>query len=297
MFTRKHVVSRIVVLLLILAGICQAREVETSEQPPDPNAAPVVKYMEYGFDILDIMRGIKEKIDIEVSATVKSKHIWNGIDILDDHGVFVPVVTVVFGDSGFTGKVIDGYPLSSGFERSVERNYGLFYTGVLREDETWVPHYTLNYWYYGKQKVSGGENDSQEFGSTLFWPGLIPVGENSITPSYYLGYIWAAKSNSNVRGCEGFIHVFALNYDFEIADFWPDGTKQAFRLHGDLTYNDGFGAGVIEHDWSHLTLGINTNITKGNWTITPSLNYQVSMEDSVNSENELWCGITTTYKF
>jgi hypothetical protein len=68
-------------------------------------------------------------------------------------------------------------------------------------------------------------------------------------------------------------------------------------LCGDVTYNDGYGGVAIEHDWSHATFRMSTNLVMENWTFTPSLNYQISMDDSVNNENELWFGITTTYRF
>ncbi len=296
MLTQK-LVTQLFVILLVIAGTCQGQDLQTTATSASQETAPSVKYMEYGFDVLDFVRGIKEKIDIELSTTVNSKHIWNGIDAFDDHGVIIPSVKMTFGDSGLSGMIMESYPLSSGLENSVQRNFALFYTGAILQDTSWATNYVLNWWYYGLPNISDGKSDSQEFGSTLFWPGLIPVSYGSLTPSYYLSYIWASRSNSNIKECEGFIHVLGLNYDFDIPNFWPDGTKQSFRLHGDFTYNDGFAASAIEHEWSHLTLAINTKITKENWTITPSLNYQISMEDSVNPENEFWCGINATYKF
>ncbi len=285
------------VFLLGMMGVSQAQEAEEVAQGGDSSTKPIIKSLFYGFDVLDIVRGLEGKIDFELSGTFTSKHIWHGLDLFDDHGAFIPVGTVTFGDSGFSAKIIDVYPLSSGFERSVERNYAGFYTGAFLEGTPWATHFTTNYFYYDKPKVPGHKGDSQEIGSIFFWPQHISIGDNYITPSYYLGYIWASEHNSNIRGCEGFIHVFGLGYDFEIPNFWPDGKKQAFRLSGDITYNDGFAGSTIDHDWSHVVFGISTNIKKGNLTITPSLSHQISMDDSVNSENELWCGINVTYRF
>jgi len=285
------------VFLLGMMSVSQAQETEKVGHSGDSGAIPKIKSLIYGFDVLDIGRGLGRKIDIELSGTFTSKHMWHGLDLLDDHGAFIPVATLIFGESGFSAKIIDVYPLSSGFERSVERNYAGFYTGALLEGTPWATQFTTNYYYYGKPKVPGHKGDSQEVGTTFSWPRIISVGDGHITPSYYLGYIWASKSNSNLRGCEGFIHVLGLGYDFEMTDFWPDGNKQDFRLFGDIIYNDGFAGSAIKHDWSHAVLGISTNFKKGNWTISPSLNYQISMDDSVNNENELWCGISATYRF
>jgi choline-glycine betaine transporter len=82
-----------------------------------------------------------------------------------------------------------------------------------------------------------------------------------------------------------------------VTNFWPNGQKQVFRFSGDITYNDGFGGKAVDHDWSHAVLGVSTELGMGNLTITPSLNYQISMDDSVNRENEVWCGLNLTYRF
>ena len=286
-----------VVVLVSVISVCCGQETEKVKLEADSNAMPVIKYLWYGFDLLDILPGIEGKISVDLTATVQSKHIWHGIDLLDDHGVFIPVGTITLGDTGFSGKVIGGYCLSKGFSNSRDLHYAVFYTGAFLKDAPYATNFTANYIYYGKPEISDRKGDSQEFGSTFFWPKLIAAGDGYITPSYYLGYIWASRSNSNISGCEGFIHVFGLGYDFEIPNFWPGGEKQAFKLFGDITYNDGYAGSAIEHDWSHATLGISTDLKKGNLTISPSLNYQISMEDSVNDENELWCGISATYRF
>lgn len=241
--------------------------------------------------------GDKPAINFELSSTFTSKHMWHGMDLLDGSGAFIPAGTIIFGDSGFSAKIIDVYPLSSGFERSVERNYAGFYTGAFLKDTPWATNFTVNYYYYGKPKVADRKSDSQEIGAAFSWPELIAVADGYIVPSYYVGYIWADVKGSNNLGCQGFIHIFGLGYDFEAPNFWSSGEKQVFKLSGDITYNDGFGGSAIEHDWSHIVFGISTNFKKGNLTITPSLNYQISMDDSVNTENEFWCGINATYRF
>jgi hypothetical protein len=314
-----------------MAGICQAQETKKGKLEKDPNEqtasseaihkentggnlsaqpeykkdsrgwtgrlfSPILKYSpEYGFDILDIRRGLKGKISVDLTTTVKSKHMWHGFDLLDDHGVFLPIGTVVFGDTGFSGKIIGAYALSSGFEKSDELNYAGFYTGAFLKDTRYVTNFTANYFYYGKPKQVGHRADAQEIGIGFSWPKLL--GDSGLVPNYYFGRLWPTRSNSNIEGCEGFIHVFGLAYNLDVPDFWAVGKSQTFRLSGDITYNDGFGGGSVKHDWSHAVLGISTDFKKGNFTITPSLNYQISMEDSVNEENELWCGLNVTYRF
>lgn len=297
MITKTRMTLINIVFLLSMVGICQAQETKKGKLEADLSAMPVIKYLWYGFDLLDILPGIEGEITVDVTTTVQSKHMWHGIDLLDDHGVVIPVGTITFGDTGFSGKVITGYCLSRGFSNLKDLHYAAFYSGAFLKDTPYATNFVTNYIYYGKPELAKRRNDSQEIGSTFFWPRAFKAGNGCITPSYYLGYIWASKSNSNIRGCEGLIHVFGCAYDFEIPEFWPSGENQAFKLYGDVTYNDGFAGAAIEHDWSHAVFGISTDIKKGNFTLTPFVNYQISMEDSVNDENELWCGISATYRF
>jgi len=274
-------------------GYCQ--ETEEAKQPVDPNAKPKIKYRWYGIDLLAIRRGLEGKLGVELSAIVQSKHMWHGFDLLDDHGVFLPIATVSLADTGFSGKIIGGYSLSGGHEKSDELNYAAFYTGAFLQDTRYVTNFTANYFYYGKPKVHYRKNDSQEIGISWSWPKLL--GSSGLLPNYYFGRIWPTRSHSNLEGCEGFIHVLGLAYDLTIPNFGPEGRDQTFRLSGDITYNDGFGGGGVKHDWSHAVLGVSTNLGTGNVTVTPYLNFQISMDDSVNKEEELWCGVNLTYRF
>jgi len=280
-------------LLVCLVRIGHCQETESVQQGADQITLPPIKVLYYGFDLLDIRHGIKGKIGAELSATFQSKHIWHGFDLLDDHGIFIPVATVTLGDTGLSGKVIGIYPLSSGFENSVELDFGIFYTAALLQDTHYVTNLTGNYFYYGKPNVGGRKADAQEIGVSFSWPQLL--GVDSLIPNYYVGCLWPSRSNSNISGCGGFIHIFGLAYDLAVPDFGPIGQEQKLRLSGDITYNDGFGG--VDHDWSHAVLGASTNLGNDNITIMPYVNYQISMDDSVNNEDEIWCGVTSTYRF
>jgi hypothetical protein len=283
------------VFVLSLFSACQGREAEKTLQQVDSNAIPVVKHRWYGFDLLDILRGIEGKISVDVSATVQSKNMWYGFDLYDDHGVFIPAAGITLGNTGFSGKIIGGYCLSGGFVDSQVRHYALFYTGSFLEDTRYVTNFTTNYIYYGMPKIHGTKSDTQEVGVSLAWPKLL--GDNGLLPNYYVGRLWPTRSHSNFEGSEGSIHILGLAYDFIVPDFWAIGKNQGFRLSGDVTYNDGFGTGAAKHDWSHAVFGASTNLGNGNITITPFVNYQISMDDSVNKEDEAWCGVNFTYRF
>jgi hypothetical protein len=293
MKTRMTLIS--IVFLLSMGSICQAaQETKKGKLEADANAMPVIKYLWYGFDLLDIRRGLEGKIAVDLSTTVQSKHMWHGFDLYDDHGVVMPAVGVTLGDTGFSGKYIRAYPLAGGMEKSEQSIYALFYTGAFLKDTPYATNFTTNYFYYGMPRIGGAKSDCQEIGTTFSWPKLL--GDSGLVPNYYFGILWPTRSNTNLEGSEGFIHTFGLAYNLAAPDFWGAGKSQTFRLSGDITYNDGFGCGA-GYGWSHAVLGISTDLKKGNFTVTPFLNYQISMLDSVNDEDELWCGVNATYRF
>jgi len=66
----------------------------------------------------------------------------------------------------------------------------------------------------------------------------------------------------------------------------------------DITYNDGYGGAGVDHDWSRANLGVSTSFQMAdNLDFTPALYYQISMDDSVNDEDEVWTSLGLTYKF
>jgi hypothetical protein len=247
MFIRKQITGRFFIFLLILGLVfglglrALAKERDSNEQTC--LFGPILKYSpEYGFDILDIRRGLEGKISIDLSATVQSKHMWHGFDLYGDHGVFLPAVGVTLGDTGFSGRYTRAYPLAGGLEDSVQSVYSVFYTGAFLKDTRYVTNFTTNYIYYGLPRISGAKSDSQEVGVSFSWPKLL--GNSSLLPNYYFGILWPTRSQSNIEGSEGFIHVFGLAYDLVAPDFWAAGKCQTFRFSGDITYNDGFVAVV-----------------------------------------------------
>jgi len=302
MIMRKKMLLLSAVLLVTLVSISQGQETKKGRLVVDLGNMPVIKQAWDSLELLDACLGKpgeKGKLGIDLSTMFVSKHMWNGFDLLDDHGAFIALGTVYFGDTGFSGKIIGVLPLACGFEKSVELNYAAFYEHAFLKDTPYLTNFTANYFYYGKPNTAGSKADTQEFGMGFSWPKLVSAGANSVVPSYYFGTLWPSRSGSNlsVSGCEGFIHTFGLGYDFVKSDFWSGGKEQIFSFFGNITYNDGFGGAAVDHDWSHSLIGVSTCLGRGNLTIAPALYYQISMDDSVNNEDELWCGISVTYRF
>jgi len=123
---------------------------------------------------------------------------------------------------------------------------------------------------------------------SMAMPALFEIGGSALVPSYYVGKLW--PNSSGTPDVAGGYHSFGLSYDVAIPD-----TEYAVSLSYDINYNDGmFGS---DHDWSHNTFGISTSVPVGPVSVSPFLNYQVSMDDSVNDENELYGGVSVSMSF
>ena len=91
-----------------------------------------------------------------------------------------------------------------------------------------------------------------------------------------------------------------LDYPLTVGGILPDTPEQVLNLHAELVYNDGVGpAGQdVDSDWSNLVFGVSTGIDlTDELVMTPGVFHQISMDDSVNNEEETWATLSLTYKF
>jgi len=241
-----------------------------------------------------------EQGDVDVDVTWVSKYLWRGFDILDDKAAFQPSVNVDLG-SGFSLNVFTSMPGGSAGKDKYgvsrlnyeEWRYTLTYAGTAFEGEAYKANYGINWTYYDFPQAPGNdEGDMQEFVVGFSLPDICEAG---IVPSYAIVRMWPAKGGGANRAMGGYIHVFGLGYQYTC----PDLPELPLNLSCSATYNDGTPGGAgIDSDWSHIVWGISTTIDcPSGGKITPALYYQTSMDDSVNDEDELWCGVTYGFSF
>ena len=235
-------------------------------------------------------------LGIEVDFTWVSKYIWRGIDRLDDKAAFQPSINFDLFDSGWSFNVwysTAGSSKGGGSKSTVdaeEFNYALTYSNTVCEGQAWQTDYAASYIYYDFPDMDSKDADIQEFNIDFSWPEICPFGT---VPSYTLVYLWGAEGGGDARDIGGFIHVFGISKDIEVA-----GLENPLSFSWDLTYNDDAGAADIDHDFSHQTFGLSTSFDGiGSGTLTPGVYYQVSMEDTVNTQDEFWTGISYSLSF
>jgi hypothetical protein len=240
------------------------------------------------------------QLGIDLDTTLVSKYVWRGYDLFDDHGAFQPSVNVDLFDTGFSVNVWGSIPMGTGSNGHgdginvwQEYDYTLAYGITLFEDECYALDLGANYIYYHFPKLNHMA-DTQEIGASLAMPKLLSIGEIALVPSYYAGKLWPTSSGQEDDVAGGF-HILGLSFDLPVPCPLKEDTRQVFSFFTDITYND--GAFAADHDWSHSTIGVSTGVEVGPITITPALYYQISMDDSVNDEDELWGGLSVSYGF
>ena len=253
-------------------------------------------------------------LGITFDTTWVSKYIWRGIDLMDDKAAIQPSVNFDLGN-GLSANIWASYPCSSGDSgfstvNATEYDYSLTYSGTTCEGTANEIAYALSWIYYDFIDQPSKLGDAQEINLSVAMPKLCPGG---VVPSYTIVKMWAAESSAPASSLSGWIHVVGLDYGLNAGSIFENNPEQIINLSWDITYNDGAGApgtynkatGVttpsnVDHDWSHMTFGASTaiEIPGGLGTFTPGIFYQVTMDKSVNADqDELWTGLSYSIDF
>lgn len=237
--------------------------------------------------IVSVGQAQDDALGVTVDNEFTTKYIWHGYDLFDDHGAWMPSVDFDLFGSGWSFNVWGAQPFGSGNEELKELDYTLAYSNTAFEGEKTEMEYTANYIYYDFYE-DGKAADNQEIGVGIAFPKLLEECVSGLVPSYYLGKIWFNEGTAD----GGAFHVLALDYPLEIPQC-SEGT--VLDLHADLNFNDGYAGS--DADWSHITLGVSSDVEIAGVAFSPYLSYQISMDDSVNKEEELWAGVSTSISF
>jgi hypothetical protein len=245
----------------------------------------------------------QDEIQGSAALTWQSKYVWRGFDVYDDHSAIQPSVDLDLFGTGFGLCVTAHRANSSGFENTERWDYNLYYGGKLFEDEAYATNWRMGYVYYNYPDNSSHTESSLDLSELhwiLSWPNAIPGG---VVPSYVLVKLWPQNSGTLGDNASGWAHIFMLDYALSVQPILPDTDEQVLRLHSELVFNDGVHplgdyAPNVDSDWSNLTIGIETDFDLGNnMCLTPGLYQQISMDESVNDEDETWVNLSLKYKF
>ncbi len=237
------------------------------------------------------------ELGVTVDTTFVSKYIWHGINFYGhDNAALQPSVDVDLWGTGFGVLVWHSMATKGGSINLEEFDYILYYGGSVFDETPCAMNYTFNWLYYDFFDGPTRGSDLQELMAQFSWPELLPAG---IVPNYTVGKLWPARSGSAaLKHIGGWVHVLGLGYDLTMPGIGPETPEQVVSLMADVTYNDGYGSAGADHDWSHATVGASTSFEVAeNLDFTPGVYYQISMDDSVNPNDEVWTSLSLTYGF
>ncbi|MBN2063989.1 MAG: hypothetical protein JW745_04225 [Sedimentisphaerales bacterium] len=226
-------------------------------------------------------------LGVALDSTFVSKYMWRGYDIYDDHGAWQPSVTFDLFGTGFSLNIWGSQPIGSGNEELTETDVTAAYYFQAFSEEKYAVDVTFDFVYFGYPKANH-LMAAHEAEVWLSMPNLLQAGEIAIVPGYCFATMW--PDSSGVAGVSGAFHVLSLAANMPLP-----GTEQVISLSSQAVYND--GAYAADHDWSNAAFGLSTSFEAGSICIKPSLNYQISMDDSVNTDDEIWAGLSLSTSF
>ncbi len=208
------------------------------------------------------------QIGVQSDLTLVSKYIWRGFDtISDDRPAIQPSFTLNFGKSGFWLNLWSAIALAD--TNFVEADLIAGYSQNLSD------RITLS---------AGGGYFT--FPSLTGWPD-----ENSTTPEIYTGITacfvpcsptWTIYYDFNLG--DGIYSTFSLNRVFQV---------KSQTLYPSITfgYTNQYHEIGVERGWSDINFGLSSDFALKSITLSPSVNYVIVPNHTINDENEFWVGL------
>lgn len=257
----------------------------------------------------------QDELSGTIDVTYLSAYLWRGFEQYPGahgEGAILPSIDLDLYGTGFGLNVllsrantaaVDAHGGGYSFENQERIDLTLSYSSSLYEYETYTTDYTVGWVYYEYPDMPTDVADMQEIFVTLSWPEICTEG---VVPSYTILSLWKSESGHpssmpsvKTNDYSGRMHIFGLSYDLPVEDLLPDLPEQILHLSLAVVYNEGAGASLVDHDWSHAVLGVSTDFDLGNdVTLTPGVYHQNTFEKTVNPDEDItWVSLSVSYPF
>ncbi|MGJ8638361.1 MAG: hypothetical protein ACSHYA_03120 [Opitutaceae bacterium] len=252
------------------------------------------------FFSLTLLNAEKPPVTFIADVTYLSQYIGHGFDL--SNGSPVVQGTVLANHVGIQNLELAymySYTLERGDRLWDETGPAVRYTNVLFSEETYAVKgvffaYYFNYpnWQATVDKNGNAMESTRLQGlklqSAFSLPNLWEIGSWSVVPSYSLTN-WQSVKKDLIQG--GSQHEFGLTASTPVS-FWK---LQSASVRGTANYHDGLLG--IKEGWTHYTLQADTLLEWQGLYIKPGLNYQWSLEPTMNAEDEFWFSLSVTKVF
>jgi len=197
---------------------------------------------------------------------------WTGAQ--DPSWSFAPIAAVSFGNTGLHAA-LQTFVGPAKYENYNATNYSLYWEKMCLD----LVMLDLGFNYYDYNCHLPDWQDSYELFAGFVFTGV------PLNPAYHYMHDWQGSDFDGPQG--GDFHVFGLSQPVPLVLGPFINCYQEFNVMWDIWYNTGWNGSAS--GFSHSTFGVETDIPLGCGAyFTPGIYYQISMEDSVNPENEFW---------
>ena len=244
--------------------------------------------MMFGLSTTRVSAEDEPKLGVWADMTYVSKYIYRGVDFYGDNGAWQPSVYFDLFQTGFNFGIWASIPDEQGDEEWTELDINPSYCFNMFQGEDYQANVTLEYWYFGYPK-SNHFNEDQSAQLKVKMPNLIKIGDIKVIPMYFYCQKWPVSSGLPYQ-VAGYFHQLRLTTIVPISE------KQTLDFMAETVYRGnvwGLGNGI-----SHVQLSLSSSFDMGNgFCLTPGINYQYSMMESVNTEDELWTSLSLSKSF
>lgn len=234
-------------------------------------------------------------VDLDVSAAFLTKYIWNGFDriqqqSLESGPVLQPKVSVGVGNAPLKAFVAGSFLVNDTSELH-ETSYGVF----IERFSSPFTKLDLGYTYYDDRVIplpGLSDGDFHEIYAVLNMRNAMGV-ETSLGAQYEIS---ARSAYDPYWVFDGF---FGYTSPLVPGD-GVTGLGLDLRSFTRILYNSQVardGVEMVRRGFSAWQLGLALDMRAARVQLSPSIQYQLTLEETVNGEDPLWGGITVAYAF
>ena len=223
----------------------------------------------------------ESRLGVSFDLTYTSKWLSKGTAAYGQQAGWFKTFDLDFYQTGFGVKVTHRNAGSSGYVDKQRFDYRPYFKSKLFEGQTYQTDYNLSggYEHYpGLSRERAGT--TWEWVFAFAWPNLLPV--EGLTPQYIAHYEYPAGSDYTNSKVTGWVHRFALGYDFALEEL------NNFPLHAsyEIAYSDGLGN--MTHDWAYTTVGLSTTFkVSENSKLVPGIYHQTTLDSAINGQKDV----------
>ena len=239
------------------------------------------------------------QLGVTLDVTYMSKLMDKGGEYYRQQGGILETVDIDLWGTGFGVAVGHREATASGYVNSERFDYVLYYGTSLFDDQPYKTNCKIAWVYHHFPDQARKVGNSHESVLSLSCLELFPLG---ICPFYTVAYETPAGSGYGNRTASGFWHNFGLDCGVKLPGLpgltSAGGEEQTYHFTADIAYRDGLGGGAVDHDWTHATIGVSTSFeVTEDLDLVPGLYHQISMDDSVCTNDVTYCTLSMKYHF